>query len=344
MSRSAKILALGVATLIPIMMLNLSVGSVPVPISDLLIILSGQESPNQSWETIIWDFRFPKIITAILAGAGLAISGLLMQTLFRNPLAGPFVLGISSGASLGVAILIMVVQWLGWVSIIDLWGAWATVMASVWGAALVLLLIMVASFYIADSMTLLIIGLMLGSLSGALVSIFQYFSQAESVHSYLIWTFGSLSGVHGVKLLVMAAAVSLGLLAAVFMVKPLNSLLLGESYAQTMGVRVKPLRLMIIMITALLAGGITAFCGPLAFLGIAIPHLARVILRTSNHALLIPACILFGAIALVSCDIIAQLPGMSQTLPINAVTSLLGAPAVIAILIRNRQLGNTFAK
>ena len=207
-----------------------------------------------------------------------------------------------------------------------------------------MMVILAASFYIGDSMTLLIIGLMLGSLSGALVSVLQYFSQAEQIQSYLIWTFGSLGGVHGLELWLLTSVVLLGIVLSWVLLKPLNSLLLGETYAQSMGVSLRATRLWIIIGTALLAGGITAFCGPLAFIGIATPHLARILFQSSDHRQLIPACVLLGALVMVICDIVAQLPGLQQTLPINAITSLVGAPAVIAILLRNRQLGRSFAK
>ena len=344
MKNTSPFLYLGLPLfLLVAVVLNLSLGSVSIPLSDVVKIATGS-SVNGGWDTIIWELRMPKMITAIAAGAGLGLSGLLMQTLFRNPLAGPFVLGISSGASLGVALLIMATQVFGFVWLGGFWGEWALVMAAVLGSSMVLLLIIAASYYIADSMTLLIIGLMLGSLSGALVSILQYFSQAEQIQSYLIWTFGNLGGVHGSKLIVLLSIVFIGTALALLLIKPLNSLLLGETYAKSMGVSIKSIRILIVLSTALLAGGITAFCGPLAFIGIAIPHLARVLFKSSHHGTLIPATLLLGSIVMLLCDTAAQAPGFPQTLPINAITSLIGAPAVIAILIRNRQLGKSFAK
>ena len=219
-----------------------------------------------------------------------------------------------------------------------------TVLAAVCGSAAIMLIMVGASFFVNDSMTLLIIGLMLGSLSGAIVSILQYFSEAQEIQSYLLWTFGNLSGVYGTKLVIMTIVVLFGLLWTLIILKPLNSLLLGEDYATSLGVSVKQTRFVILGITALLAGGITAFCGPLAFVGIAVPHFCRVLFKTSSHMVLFPTCILIGAIVLLLCDTIAQLPGSAQTLPINAITSLIGAPVVIAILLRNRKLGKSFAK
>ncbi len=324
-------------------LLNLAMGSVAIPVTEIWNMIWGAEPAHNSWYTIIWELRIPKMITAAMAGSGLAVSGLLMQTLFRNPLAGPFVLGISTGASLGVALLILAAEVLG-ILWIGSWGAWSTVLAAISGSALVMLLMVSASFFIDDSMTLLIIGLMLGSLSGAIVSILQYFSQAQEIQSYLLWTFGNLGGVYGTKLWIMVAVTVLGLVCTLMLIKPLNGLLLGEAYATSLGVSVKRLRLAILGVTALLAGGITAFCGPLAFVGIAVPHLCRVLYKSSNHQVLFPACVLMGAVVMLLCDTAAQIPGSAQTLPINAITSLIGAPVVIAILLRNRKLGKSFAR
>lgn len=323
--------------------LDLLIGSVHIPMKDVFDILGGGLSTNPGWETIVLEFRVPKAVTAILAGSGLGISGLLMQTIFRNPLAGPFVLGISSGASLGVALLILAGSAFGIaITQLTLLGSWTTVMAAIAGSSLVMLLIVVVSVSIRDGMTLLIIGLMVGSLSGALVSVLQYFSEAREIQSFLIWTFGNLGGVHGSELVILIITVLIGLMGSWWFSKPLNALLLGESYAKSMGVNIRQTRLLVIIITSILAGGITAFCGPLAFIGIAIPHLARIVFKTANHQVLIPGCILLGAVVMTVCDLVSQIPGSSRTLPINAITSLLGAPAVIAILIRNRNLSKSF--
>ncbi len=324
--------------------LDLFVGSVYIPMMEVLEILRGGPAANPGWETIVLAFRVPKAATAVLAGSGLAISGLLMQTIFRNPLAGPFVLGISSGASLGVALLILAGNMFGIAITLTVFGSWTTVMAAIAGSTLVLLLIVMMSVSITDGMTLLIIGLMVGSLSGALVSVLQYFSEAQEIQSFLIWTFGNLGGVHGSELVILLITVLIGLVWCWWFSKPLNAFLLGESYARSLGVNIKRTRLLVIIITSILAGGITAFCGPLAFIGIAIPHLARIVFKTANHRVLIPGCILLGAIVMVACDLVSQIPGSSRTLPINAITSLIGAPAVIAILIKDRNLSKSFTR
>ena len=331
-------------TLVVVVVLDIAIGSVMIPWDQIYAVLTGGDVLNPGWETIVLQFRVPKAITAVLAGSGLAISGLLMQTLFRNPLAGPFVLGISSGASLGVALMILAGSALGMVfTEISVTGSWVIITAAITGASLVLLLVLVISLYVRDSMSLLIIGLMMGSLSGALVSVLQYFSDAQEIQSFLIWTFGNLGGVHQHELVAMTVVVVLGLMASWYFAKPLNALLLGEAYAKSLGVDVKSIRIGIIVITSVLAGGITAFCGPLAFIGIAIPHLARIFLKTANHRYLIPGCILLGAIVMTLCDLVSQMPGSSRTLPINAITSLVGAPVVIAILMKSRSLSKSFS-
>ena len=343
-SSSHIIFPLLILALLAVVTLDIAIGSVKIPLDQIYAILTGGDISNPGWETIVLQFRVPKAITAVLAGSGLAISGLLMQTLFRNPLAGPFVLGISSGASLGVALMILAGSALGMVfTEISVTGSWAIIAAAIAGASLVLLLVLAISLYVRDSMSLLIIGLMMGSLSGALVSVLQYYSEAREIQSFLIWTFGNLGGVHRHELVAMTVVVLLGLVASWYFAKPLNALLLGEAYATSLGVDVKGVRVGVIIITSILAGGITAFCGPLAFIGIAIPHLARVFLKTANHRYLIPSCILLGAIVMTLCDLASQIPGSSRTLPINAITSLIGAPVVIAILIKSRSLSKSFS-
>lgn len=324
--------------------INISLGSVRIPPAELVHILTGGEAEKQSWANIIFHFRLPKALTALLAGSGLAVSGLQMQTLFRNPLAGPFVLGISSGASLGVALMVLASFTLGGVfSYFGLLGNWLMVLSAAAGAGLVLLLVVLVSVRIKDSMTLLIIGLMFGAATGAIVSILQYFASKEQIQAFLIWTFGSLGGLTWEELQVFIPVVLAGLLIAMVLSKPLNALLLGENYAQSMGMNIKSTRGWIIVSTSLLAGGITAFCGPIAFIGIAVPHLTRLLFNTSNHKFLLPAAILSGAILMLICDIISQLPGSAQTIPINAVTSLFGAPVVIWIVLRKRSIRSSFA-
>lgn len=335
----AKLLLLGLLTL-SLFLLNLSLGSVAIPLNDILAILSGGTATKASWQHIIWEFRLPKALTALAAGAALACAGLQMQTLFRNPLAGPFVLGISSGASLGVALVVMAGSAMG--SLMWFNSQEFIILAAIAGSAAVMLLVVLVSTKIRDAMTLLIIGLMFGSLAGAIVSILQFFSQAEQVQAYLIWTFGSLSGTTWHELLLLLPACMLGLLMSFLLAKPLNALLLGERYAESMGLSLKTARFWIIISTSLLAGGVTAFCGPIAFIGLSVPHLTRLLVPTSDHRRLLPAVMLGGAILLLFCDILAQLPGTDAVLPINAVTSLVGAPVVIWLIIRHKNISKSF--
>jgi iron complex transport system permease protein len=317
---------------------DLLFGSVRLSFKDFTDVLFGK-SGNQNMDYIIWSLRLPKAITAILAGSGLALCGLLMQTLFRNPLAGPFVLGISSGASLGVALLVMASSWFGGNAIVQVlpYGHWGMVIAAMAGALAVTLLVILVSVRVADSVSILIIGMMFGSATGAIVSLLQYFSDPDTVKSFLVWTFGDISAVTGSHLKLLTPLVLVGLLAGLILRKPLNALLLGENHARVIGVNVKRSRIIIILITSLLTGALTAFTGPIAFVGVAVPHLARAILRTSDHRILTPATLMCGSIIMLICDIIAQLPASNQVLPINTVTAVFGAPVVIWVVLRNRR-------
>ncbi|GAB4247840.1 MAG: iron ABC transporter permease [Ekhidna sp.] len=321
---------------------NLTLGSVRIPLSFFIDYLQGT-ADNQVWINIIQNFRLPKSLTAMLVGSALAISGLQMQTLFRNPLAGPFILGISSGAGLGVALVIFLGIWLG--TFIDLSGlerSWLLVGASALGSFLVLSVVLVASFRIRSGVSLLIIGLMFGSAVSAFVSILQYFSQAENIQAYVIWTFGSLGSLSWSELSILSPLVILGLIISFLLSKPLNLLLLGEDYAESMGISLKRIRTILILNTSILAGAVTAFCGPIAFVGLAIPHVARMIFNTGNHLLLTPLIILAGGSSMLVFDTISQLPGSEATLPINAVTSLFGAPFVIWLIMKKANLNYSF--
>jgi len=313
-------------------MADIAIGSVWIPFDEVLTILTGGEPTRSAWKTIILDFRLPRVLAAILVGGGLSISGLLMQTLFRNPIAGPYVLGISSGASLGVAILLMA----GGVSVLSGLGQWALVIVSALGAGLVLSLMMLIAWRVRDIVTLLIVGLMLGSATSAVVTILEYFSGLEELKMFVLWSFGSLTRITWAEFWVLFYFVTVGLAGTFLLIKPLNALLIGEDYARSMGLRIMPVRFAVISITAMLAGSVTAFCGPIAFIGIAVPHLARMLFKTQNHQLLIPTTILIGIVIMLFCDFVAQMPGSEQNLPINAVTSLIGAPVVIWIVIRRR--------
>ena len=323
-------------------LLSLTLGSVKIPISEVFSSF-WNNSKNEIWERIILDFRIPKAITAILAGSALAISGLQMQTLFRNPLAGPFILGISSGAGLGVAIVIFLGIWIGgFVGLSEIGRSWLLVSASAVGSFLVLGVVLSASFRVRSSVSLLIIGLMFGSAVSAIVSIMQYFSRAENIQAYVIWSFGSLGSLSWQELFIMIPILSVSLFGSFLLSKPLNLTLLGEDYAESSGLNLQRTRTLIIINTSLLAGTVTAFCGPIAFIGLAVPHIGRMLFNTSNHLLLTPIVILLGAILLLSFDIIAQLPGSDATLPINAITSLFGAPFVIWLILRRTNINYRF--
>ena len=317
--------------------LNISLGSVAIPISDTFKSLFGSIE-NESWQYIIQNYRLPKAFTAILVGSGLGISGLLMQTLFRNPLAGPFVLGISSGVSLGVALIILGSGFLGGVFTSILVSKWSVVIAASLGSFLVLLAVLAVSSKVRDTMAILIIGLMFGSITAAIVSVLSYFSSAEKLQQYIFWGFGSLGNLSWTELSIFFLVYSIGLVLSILSIKGLNTLLLGENYAKSLGLNLKQSRFIIIIATSLLAGTVTAFAGPIAFIGLAIPHLTRQLFHTSNHKILLPAVFLFGAILMLICDSIAQLPNSDYTLPINAITSLVGAPVVVWLLVRKRRM------
>jgi iron complex transport system permease protein len=296
-------------------------------------LFHGADSTANSY--IIWELRLPKTIATILIGIGLPLAGLLLQSLFRNPLAGPFVLGISSGASLGVAAFVM----LGGASIFTT--AWlfsgGISLFSILGSFLVLLAVLAVSLKVNDSLSLLIVGLMFGSVTSALVGVMQYFSSAAMLQRFIIWTFGSLGGFQWDQILILSLIVFLSLLLSLKLIKPMNALLLNEEYAISLGVSVSRVRLAVILISSLLAGVITAFAGPIVFIGVAIPHLARNFFKTSDHKILLPAVVLLGAILMLVCDMISQLPSSSTVLPINSVTAIFGAPIVIWIILQNKK-------
>lgn len=319
-------------------LLNISSGSVSIPFADILSSLFGETPEVTSWEYIIWDYRIPKAFTSILVGAGLSLSGLLMQTLFRNPLAGPFVLGISSGASLGAALLLMGISLLAGYTSFSFLSDVSLAIAASMGSFLVLLIVMVVAQRVKDTMALLIIGLMFGSITSAIVSVLAYFSSAENLQRFIFWSFGSVGNLSLNQLLLLGSIIFVGVLLSIISIKSLNAFLLGENYAQSLGVSLKKSRLTIIIATGLLAGGITAFAGPIAFVGLAVPHLTRQIFDTMEHKVLIPAVMLYGAILMLLCDTLAQLPNSASVLPINAVTSLVGAPVVIWLLVRKRKM------
>lgn len=324
--------------LVVLFFVNISLGSVSIPFDEIFTTLIGGKSTKVSWEIIILNFRLPKAITAILVGSGLSICGLLMQTLFRNPLAGPFVLGISSGASLGVAILILGSSVFGGFLLSASISNISLPIAASLGAFLVLSAVIIAANKVRNTMSILIIGLMFGSLTSAVISVLAYFSEAEQIQQYLFWSFGSLGNLSWNEIIVFILIYSIGILGTLSVIKPLNSFLLGENYAKSLGINIKKNRNIILLITSLLTGVITAFSGPIAFVGLAVPHIARLFFTTSNHKILIPAVAILGGIILLICDGIAQLPTSEYTLPINAITSLFGAPVVIWLLVRKKKI------
>lgn len=320
------------------LVLNISSGSVSIPFSATLSGLLGKPLEVPSWEYILWDYRVPKALTALLVGGGLSLSGLLMQTLFRNPLAGPFVLGISSGASLGAALLLMGTSFISSFASLSFVGDVSLTIAASLGSFLVLAVVLIVAQRIRDTMALLIIGLMFGSITSALVSVLAYFTSAESLQRFIFWSFGSVGNLSSQQLSLLAGIVVLGVLLCILSIKALNAFLLGEHYAQSLGVSLKKSRWIIIIAAGLLAGGITAFAGPIVFIGLAVPHLTRQIFDTMEHRILVPAVFLYGAILMLLCDTLAQLPNSVNVLPINAITSLVGAPVVIWLLVRKRKM------
>lgn len=304
--------------------IDLCFGSVSIPIDKL---------SDPIYHNIIFNFRLTKAITAVLTGAAISVAGLIMQTHFQNPLAGPYVLGVSSGASLGVALFMLSASVLP-AAIVN--SGWGIVISAIAGAMLILMLILVVSYRTTSNTTLLIVGIMFGQIAGSAVTILQNHANPDSLKLFIIWTFGSLSSVTWTFMQVMLPIVVIGLAIAVCLQKPLNAMLLGENYAQSLGINIKRTRVLIIISIALLAGATTAFTGPIAFIGLAVPHIVRLMLGTNDHHLTIPGSIVAGAILLLVCDICSQLPSNGSVLPINAISSIIGAPIVIWIILKNR--------
>ncbi|MBP1625689.1 MAG: transport system permease protein [Holophagaceae bacterium] len=320
--------------------LELCLGSISIPPGKVFSILLGDGQAPEAWRNIILLFRLPRAITATLAGAALGMAGLQMQTLFRNPLADPFVLGINSGASLGVALVVMSAGAVGWTaSVAQVAGAgFSLIVASSLGSMAVMSLILVVARKVESSLTLLIVGIMAGYLASSIVTILMHFSQEQQLQRYIGWTFGSFGGVTWSHLRIFAPAVLFSGLLAWSQAKAMNALLLGEGYARSMGLAVRRSRFLLILSSSVLAGSVTAYCGPIGFLGIAVPHLARMLMRTTDHHVLAPTVLLMGAGLALAADLIAQAPGTSTALPLNAITSLLGAPFVLGVVLRRRQV------
>lgn len=309
---------------------DLAFGSIRIPIESIPEILFNRNGGNMESE-ILLNFRLPKALTAIIAGASLSAAGLMMQTLFRNPLADPYILGVSSGASLGVALITMASAML---PVMLVSNGWAMIISAIAGASVVLLLVVAVSFRVQSSVTLLIVGIMFGTIAGSVVSILQNFSNPDAIKLFVMWTFGSLSAVTWDYMQVLLPVSLAGLGMAFLLHKKMDGLLLGENYARGLGIPVIRTRFWIVIATGLLAGGITAFTGPIAFVGVAIPHIARGLFRTSSHKILLPATLLCGASLLLLCDIISQIP--AYTLPINTISSLFGAPVILWIILKKK--------
>ncbi len=325
---------LGLLTL-ALFLTDLLTGTVKISLSDLAGLLSG--TADKEIRTVLMEFRIPRALTALIAGMALSVSGLQMQTIFQNPLAGPYVLGISSGASLGVAILVLGFSSFLSINLSLFFNSWAIVISAWLGSALIMILIMIVSSRVRDIMTVLILGIMFASAVSAIVSIMQYFSSESMLKSFVIWTMGSLGNLSWQQMNIFIICVSIGLLISVLIIKLLDALLLGEDHARSIGLKVKTARALVFVSTSILAGTVTAFCGPLAFIGIAVPHICRLILSTSSHSYLIPGTMLLGSIALLGSDIVSQLPGGGKILPVNSVTALIGIPVLIWIIIKRNK-------
>ena len=318
---------------------DILIGSVSISLNEIIQVFTGQLPTDTRQSIIILQSRLPKALTAILAGCALPVAGLLMQTFFRNPVAGPDILGVSAGSSLLVALVMLTVG--TWFSM-DVFSNVGIILAAIVGAMLVLFIILGVAARVRDSVTLLIFGLMFGMAISAVVGVLQYYSSQGALKLFIMWTFGSLSGVTWSQLYILAVIVIIGLLLAVTQIKALNLLLLGEQYATSLGLNIRKSKIFIILTTGLLTGAITAFCGPIAFIGIAVPHLARMIFKVNSHAIILPASVLLGICILLICDIIAQTPGNDGVLPINAITAFMGAPFIIYIIWKNQHLKRVF--
>jgi iron complex transport system permease protein len=327
--------------LVVVFLLDLLLGSVPISLHQSISSLFGLSTADSQITTILFQFRIPKAVTAVLAGAALSVAGLQMQTVFRNPIAGPDILGVSSGASLGVALFVLSTGWIfKGAQLFSATGSWGIVLAAWLGAGGMMLLIVLIASRLRDLMTVLILGILISSAILSIVSVLQYFSSESSLKSFIVWTMGSLGSTTSDQLTVLLPSVIIGLLITFFSAKMLDAFLLGENYARSMGMNLKLAYSLVFISTAILTGSVTAFCGPIGFVGIIVPHLARRFFRSPLHGRLIPATMLLGALVMLIGDIISQLPGFETTLPINSVTALLGIPVVIWIIFQQKKIGS----
>ena len=338
MRRTWPLIIILLIAIVVLAIVNLLLGSVRIPIADVCRILVGGES-NEIWENIIWKSRLPQALTAIVAGAGLAVSGLQMQTVFRNPLAGPSVLGISNGSALGVAFVVLLSGRIGGVALSRLGylGDAAMSVAAIVGALAVMMLIVWISQKVKGNVTLLIIGVMIGYLANAIIGVLKFLSPEEDVKAFVVWGLGSFSRVSGDEMVLFVVLMCVHLPLSCLLVKPMNLLLLGDRYAANLGLNIRRARLLVIVCSGVLVAIVTAYCGPIMFIGLAVPHLARAIFRTSDHRVLMPATMFCGAALALVCNLIARMPGFEGALPVNSVTALVGAPVIAAVLFRRRK-------
>lgn len=322
--------------IIALFVINIIYGAVKIPINSIIDIFSGNDDVNESWKYIILQTRLPQALTAILCGGALAVSGLLLQTAFCNPLAGPSIFGINSGASLGVAFVMLLFGGSITAGAVSVTGFLAVLIAAFVGAVAVMAVLLFFSNLVNNNVMLLITGIMIGYISSSAISLLNFFATEEGVHSYMIWGLGNFGGVSMAQMPLFAAVTIVGLICALLLIKPLNAVLLGEQYAENLGINTIKLRNCLLLVTGLLTAVTTAYCGPIAFIGLAVPHIARMLLKTDNHRYLIPGTILSGAAISLLCNIICVLPGDNGIIPLNAVTPIMGAPVIIYIIIKGR--------
>lgn len=338
MRRTLPLIITLMVTIVVLAIVNLLIGSVKIPVADICRILLGDER-HEIWGNIIWKSRLPQVLTAIVAGAGLAVSGLQMQTVFRNPLAGPSVLGISNGSALGVAFVILLSGKIGGVALSRLGyvGDAAMSIAAIVGALAVMMLIVWIAQKVKGNVTLLIIGVMIGYLANAIIGVLKFLAPEEDVKSFVVWGLGSFSRVSGDEMVLFVVLMCILIPLSFLLVKPMNILLLGDRYASNLGLNVQRARMLVIVSSGVLVAIVTAYCGPVMFIGLAVPHLARAIFRSSDHRVLMPATALCGAMLALVCNFIARMPGFEGALPVNSVTALVGAPVIASVLFRRRQ-------
>ena len=336
MKRNVSIILLLVAGIIMLFAMNLILGSVRIPLADVCDILFDKFEGKESWMYIVMENRLPQALTAMLCGASLAVCGLMLQTAFRNPLAGPDVFGISSGAGLGVAIVMLFLGGSVSTTLFTISGFLAILTSAFIGAIVVTMIILFLSTMVRNSVLLLIVGLMVGYVSSSAVALLNFFASEEGVKSYMVWGMGNFGGVSMDHMLLFALLCLVGIIASIFLIKPLNIMLLGTQYAESLGINIRQIRNLLLVTVGLLTAVTTAFCGPISFIGLAIPHISRLLFRTDNHQILLPGTVLTGAVIALFCNLVCYLPGELGIIPLNAVTPLIGAPVIIYVIIKRR--------